>query len=137
MHLAEHWHHCGIAVSDLDAAISWYEDNLGFRVEKRFRLPDAHLDIANLTSPSGARIELLQQETPTPSPNTGRDLLTPGAMHLCFEVDDVEALTAELKARNVQITQEPKIIAPAGVKNCWIADLEGNPIEFIEPLDRP
>lgn len=55
-------HHVAIEVDDLDGAIAWYGDYLGFRFERRFELPDAGISIAYMTS-AALRIELLRRGT--------------------------------------------------------------------------
>lgn len=128
-------HHVALAVADLEATIRWYEEKLDFSVERRFHLPDPGIDIVYLTDAAGTRLELLRRtDRPTTPPEGGPDLLAPGARHICFVVDDLEAEAARLRARDVVFTQEIKAIEPAGVKNFWIRDHEGSPIEFIELL---
>ena len=126
-------HHCAVAVADLEATIAWYCDKLDFRVEKRFTLPDAKLEIVKLISDGGVRLELLAQ-TDVIGAIRDQDLMAPGAKHICFATGDVEKTAAEMRRRGVKITQEPKVIPESDEKNLWIADNEGNLIEFIEEL---
>jgi catechol 2,3-dioxygenase-like lactoylglutathione lyase family enzyme len=133
--LTRHLHHVALAVADLDATLRWYEDTLDFRLERRFYLPDPGIDIAYLTAGPGVRIELLCHTGRAAAPPGGPpDLLAPGARHICFEVDDLDAAADTLRRRGVPFTQEPKVIEAAGVKNFWIADNTGSAIEFIEQL---
>lgn len=132
--LSDRIHHFGVAVAELEGAVAWYCEKLGFTVEKRFSLPEAHLDIVKLANPRGVRIELLKsfREGVTRSDEQGLD--EPGAKHLCFLVDDIEEAVAEMRRRGIEVVQKPKVIEASGEKNCWIADLEGNRIEYIEEL---
>ncbi|HEX7070758.1 MAG TPA: VOC family protein [Rhodothermales bacterium] len=134
--LSDRLHHYAVAVADLEASRLWYEEKLDFRVEKRFVLEDARVSIVKLISPGGVRVELLKSLRPDVPPRRAADLVDPGEKHLCFHVDDIEATVAELRRRGIRIAQEPKVIPESGEKNCWIADLEGNMIEYIEELDR-
>ena len=120
-------HHVAIEVADLDGAIAWYRHYLDFRFERRFELPDAGISIAYMTG-DALRIELLRRSQAQP----GEDV-RPG-MHVCFEVDDIELAADELRSRGIELAQEPKLIAPAGVKNLWIRAFEGHQIEFLEPV---
>ena len=129
------FHHCALVVADLEASLEWYQEKLDFRVESRFFLPEAQLDIAYLVSPGGFRLELItrrQTSAEQPGDAPTADLITPGRMHICFEVKDVEAAAETLRQRKVTFVQQPKTIETAGVKNLWIADNEGNSIEFLE-----
>jgi catechol 2,3-dioxygenase-like lactoylglutathione lyase family enzyme len=131
--LAERIHHHGIAVADLEGAVAWYCEKLGFDVEKRFALPEAHLEIVKLVAPSGVRIELLRSSREgIQADHRGPD--EPGSEHLCFGVDDVEAAAAEARRRGITVVQAPQEIEASREKNCWIADPEGNMIEFIEEI---
>ncbi len=126
-------HHWAVVVADLEAAINWYRDKLDFRIEKRFTLSDAKIEIVKLISDAGVRLELLTR-TKGVSAIRDQDLMSPGSKHICFATDDVEKTAAELRRRGVKITQEPKVIRESNEKNLWIADNEGNLIEFIEEL---
>jgi catechol 2,3-dioxygenase-like lactoylglutathione lyase family enzyme len=126
-------HHCAVAVADLEASINWYRDKLDFRIEKRFTLTDAKIEIVKLVSDAGVRLELLTQ-TDVIGAIREQDLMAPGSKHICFQTDDVEKTAIELRRRGVRITQGPKVILESNEKNLWIADNEGNLIEFIEEL---
>ena len=133
--LSDRIHHFAVAVADLEGAVAWYGEKLGFSIQKRFSLPEAHLDIVKLVTSTGVRIELLKSHREGISPREERGLDEPGAKHLCFEVADVEEAVGEMRRRGIEVVQEPKVIEASGEKNCWIADLEGNRIEFIEELE--
>lgn len=88
-------HHFALVVEHLDASISWYQEILGFVLERRFGFPDIGVEIAHIIHPSDVRIELIQQEGSVPSPDRGLDafgaLRTRGAKHIGLLVDDIEA----------------------------------------------
>ncbi len=131
MNLTHTLHHTAIEVRDLDGAIDWYRDYLNFRFERRIELVDAGIEIAYMVS-DALRIELLRRaEEGDTSEATNRFR---SSMHICFAVDDVDAAAGELRRRGVEFAQEPKLIAPAGVKNLWIRAFEGHLIEFLEVL---
>jgi catechol 2,3-dioxygenase-like lactoylglutathione lyase family enzyme len=122
-------HHTAIEVQDLEAAIEWYGSKLGFVFDRRFELPEAQIEIAYMTTDS-FRIELLRRADSVPEPERFRP-----SMHICFEVDDLNAAEAALERKGVEFAQRPKLIGPARVRNLWIRDHEGHLIEFLEPLD--
>lgn len=50
--------------------------------------------------------------------------------HMCFEVEGLEALRADLQGKGLEVTEIKK-----GLDNsyqCWIKDPDGNPIELME-----
>jgi methylmalonyl-CoA/ethylmalonyl-CoA epimerase len=101
-------HHIGVAVDDLDAAIARYETLFGATVEHRERVEDQGVEAASLHV-GVSRIELL---APTgPDTPVGKFLAKrgPGMHHVAFEVADVAAELARLKADGVElIDEEPR-----------------------------
>lgn len=101
-------HHVGIAVDDLDAAVARYVALFGATVEHRERVDEQGVEAASLRV-GGSRIELL---APTgPDTPVGRFLAKrgPGMHHVAFEVEDVAAELARLKADGVElIDEEPR-----------------------------
>ncbi len=134
MALSDRLHHFAVAVSDLNGSVDWYSEKLDFKVEKHFTLPDAQLEIIKLISNGRVRIELLKYKGEASGRKEKRGLVEPGSKHICFDVDDIMATAGELRRRGVKLVQEPKVIRESGEKNIWIADNEGNMIEFIEEM---
>src|ERR671931_1116744 len=88
-------HHLGVAVEDLDAALSTYERLFGAEVEHRATVADQGVEAASLRVGDG-RVELLEPlgaDTPV-----GRFLEKrgPGMHHVAYEVDDVAAAVTRL-----------------------------------------
>ena len=95
-------HHVGIAVADLDEAVSTYSGLLGGTLEHREALPDQGVEAASVLF-GGSRIELLAptaDDTPV-----GRFLAKrgPGMHHIAYEVDDIGAALAELAAAGTEL----------------------------------
>ena len=98
-------HHIGIAVEDLDVAIALYDALFGGSVEHRERVEEQGVEAASLRVGS-SRVELLAPlgpETPV-----GKFLAKrgPGMHHVAFEVEDVAAELARLRADGVQLIDE-------------------------------
>ena len=98
----------GIAVDDLDGAVATYAALFGATVEHRARVEEQGVEAASLRV-GASRIELLAPVGPdTP---VGRFLAKrgPGLHHVAFEVADVGAELARLKAEGVElIDEEPR-----------------------------
>jgi methylmalonyl-CoA/ethylmalonyl-CoA epimerase len=88
-------HHLGVAVVNLDEALSTYERLFGAHVEQRATVDDQGVHAASVRVGDG-RVELLEplgEDTPV-----GRFLAKrgPGMHHVAYEVADLRATLAEL-----------------------------------------
>ncbi len=101
-------HHLGIAVEDLDEAVSTYERFFGGELEQRETVADQGVEAASVRV-GASRVELLAslgEETPV-----GKFLAKrgPGMHHVAYEVDDVRAGLRELEAEGAElIDTEPR-----------------------------
>lgn len=123
-------HHGALSVGDLDASIAWYEDMLGFEIERREHLPHIPADVAFLRS-GGFRLELfhLKDAAPLP-PERGmpdQDLRTHGFKHLCFGVRNAAAALGVLRSRGAEIVMECDM---NGVRVAFLRDNTGNLVEI-------
>ena len=131
-------HHFALSVPNLDEAIRWYKDVLGFEVERRFGFPELKTEVAHLISSSEIRIELLCAEGAATSPDLGRDafgaIATQGAKHIGLQVENIDEAIKELRTKEVKILHEVTTVGLAGVRNFWILDNAGNQIEINQAL---
>ena len=98
-------HHLGVAVEDLDEAVTTYERIFGARLEHRETVPDQGVEAACLRVGEG-RVELLAslgEETPVGKFLTKRG---PGMHHVAYEVEDVQAAIDELAGQGVELVDE-------------------------------
>jgi methylmalonyl-CoA/ethylmalonyl-CoA epimerase len=101
-------HHLGVAVDDLDAAVTTYGRLFGAEVEHLATVEDQGVRAASLKIGDG-RVELLEpldQDTPV-----GRFLASrgPGMHHVAYEVGDLDATLAELARAGADlIDHEPR-----------------------------
>src|SRR5438105_10585847 len=98
-------HHLGVAVDDLDAAVTTYERVLGARLEHRETVADQGVEAAALRVGEG-RVELLASlgdETPV-----GKFLAKrgPGMHHVAYEVDDLPAELGRLARQGAELIDE-------------------------------
>lgn len=129
------FHHGGVSVPDIDAAIEWYGRVLGFEIEKQFYIPPAKARAAMIRK-GPLRFELFEPEQGQPLPE-GRshppsDIQTHGNKHVAFRVDDVEAFIAEMADKGIDV---PFVVREQFGKGCFIRDCAGNLIEFVEESD--
>src|SRR5690348_16160201 len=97
--------HLGVAVADLDEAVTTYERVLGARLEHRETVPDQGVEAASLRVGEG-RVELLAslgEDTPV-----GKFLAKrgPGMHHVAYEVEDVRSALEELAGEGVELVDE-------------------------------
>jgi methylmalonyl-CoA/ethylmalonyl-CoA epimerase len=101
-------HHLGVAVEDLDEALSTYQRLFGAELEHRATVPDQGVEAAVVRVGDG-RVELLEPldgDTPV-----GRFLAKrgPGMHHVAYEVEDVgEAVTRLTEAGAEMIDSRPR-----------------------------
>jgi len=101
-------HHLGVAVEDLDQAVSTYERLFGARLEHRETVPEQGVEAASLRVGEG-RVELLAslgEETPVGKFLSKRG---PGMHHVAYEVADVGVAIGELAEQGVELVdQKPR-----------------------------
>jgi methylmalonyl-CoA epimerase len=98
-------HHLGVAVPDLDEALSTYERLFGARLEHRATVAEQGVEAAAVLVGAG-RVELLAplaEDTPV-----GRFLAKrgPGMHHVAYEVDDVAAELRAAAAKGAELIDE-------------------------------
>ena len=98
-------HHVGVAVDDLDRALTTYLDDLGGALEHRDELVEQGV-LAAAVMVGSDRVELLAptgDDTPV-----GRFLAKrgPGMHHIAYRVDDVAAALADLAAAGAELIDE-------------------------------
>jgi methylmalonyl-CoA epimerase len=109
--------HVGVAVDDLDAALTLYAETLGMPVVHRETVTEQGVE-AVLLDVGENHVELLSPLGPdTP---VGKFLAKkgPGLHHVAYQVSDVEATLAALKAAGVRLIDEtPRV----GIRNSRVA----------------
>ncbi|MCL2541177.1 MAG: VOC family protein [Nocardioidaceae bacterium] len=115
-------------VHDVDAAIDFYRTHLGFEEVMHPAPAFAMLDRAGLR---------LLLSAPGGGPGGGQampdgSLPEPGGWNrFAVEVDDVDAMTARLRAAGVTFRSD--VVTGVGGKQVVLDDPSGNPVELFEP----
>ncbi len=145
-------HHLGLTVADIERSIRFYRDCLGLALVRR-RSTDAdyigrqtgyagaRLEVASLQmgSGSGPTLELAQYVShpgPANEPGTNR----PGCAHLCFQVDDLQAIYEKLRQQGVSFQSPPVAITSGPNQGGWgiyLRDPDGFTIELFQPPRQP
>jgi len=127
--------HVGINVADLDAMTGWYAAALGLEVEFEFALDHVELRGVMLRSPQGYRIELLHRASSTAGIRAATPVdaaLTRGYGHLALDVPVVDEAYVKLLASGATDRMSPRPSPEHGVRMAYVADPEGNLIEFLD-----
>jgi methylmalonyl-CoA/ethylmalonyl-CoA epimerase len=114
--------HVGVAVKNLDEAISVYRDILGFKLLGIHVLTERKVKVAFLSTGGETQIELLEplgSESPVAKFLESRG---EGIHHIAIKVDNIEKTLEELKKKGVMLVDEkPRVGA------------EGKRIAFVHP----
>ena len=115
--------HVAIVVPDLSEAVDRYRDALGAEAGPPQDLPEHGVRVVFVTLPN-TKVELLEV-LGEGSPVAGFLQKNPsgGIHHICFEVADIHAAIADLKAKGATILGEPRVGA------------HGTLIVFVHPRD--
>ena len=125
-------HHITASATDVDRAVKWYQDVLGFRLEQRGSRNNGAFQFAELSIP-GFGLALTQQGQ-RPATDAAATPAAPAAagnrwIHIVFAVADPAKTLELIKARGGM----PRVRGAAGapVTSFLINDSEGNEIEFV------
>ena len=100
-----HIDHVGIAVSDLDAAVTWYEEMFGATVAHRERIESDGVDEALIKVADGY-IQLLQPFTDTSPLAKYMERNGEGLHHVGYRVADCDAVLESVKAKGARAVDE-------------------------------
>ena len=114
-------------VSDVEAAVPFYTEGLGFTVDVHPGPGFASLALGDLrlllSRPGGGG----GQSMPT-----GEQPQPGGWNRIQFETSDIEATVAKLRATGARFRND--IVTGNGGKQCLVEDPSGNPIELFQPF---
>jgi methylmalonyl-CoA/ethylmalonyl-CoA epimerase len=112
--------HVAIVVPDIENALGFWRDALGLELHHVEDVPSQKSQVAFL--PLGeSEVELVR---PTSDDSGVAKFLTErgsGMHHLCFEVDDIDGMLTDLKAKGIRLINETAM------------QLEGRKVAFVHP----
>lgn len=140
-----HIRHVGIVVADLERALAFWRDVIGFRVVKRVEecgpyidallgLEDVKVTTVKLRAPDSNLVELLYFHShPNKSSWQGTPCST-GLSHLALTVDDIEAECVRLGDAGVSFLSPPQTSPDGYAKVAYGSGLDGVLLELVELL---
>lgn len=137
--------HVGIVVEDLATATEFFVE-LGLEVEGKGQAEGPEVD--RIVGLEGVRSEVVMLQTadgqrrlelakfhspPSPGGNPHEPGNKPGIRHLAFVVDDIDAMVAGLRTRDIELVGE-LVRYEDSYRLCYVRGPEGIIVELAEPL---
>ena len=119
--------HVALKVSDINRSLAFYRDRLGFQEMMHLDRDDGSLWLVYLRITDTQFLELFPGGEGEEAPGPDRTAIN----HFCLETADLDATANALRAAGITLTVEPKM-GLDGNRQCWIADPDGNRIEFMQ-----
>ena len=111
--------HVAVVVDDMEKALSFWRDALGMELHELRDVPAEKSQVAFLPLP-GSEVELVM---PTSNDSGIAKYLAkrgPGMHHICLEVDDIDEMMTQLKAKGVRLINEEPRTAADGKRYAFI-----------------
>jgi methylmalonyl-CoA/ethylmalonyl-CoA epimerase len=112
--------HIAILVENIENALEFWQDQLGLTLDHIEDVPSQASKVAFLPVGEG-EVELVEPTDPESGLAKYLEKRGEGMHHLCFQVDDIEAMLDLLKAKDVRLINESPV------------DLPGRRMAFIHP----
>lgn len=135
--------HVGIAVPDLDAALTWYAENVGLvstheEINEEQGVREAMLSVPG--SPDGAtQIQLLAPLDENSTIAKFIDRSGPGLQQLAYRVTDLDAISTHLREQGVRLLYDAprRGTADSRINFLHPKDAGGVLVELVEPAANP
>jgi len=111
--------HVAVLVDDMEKALSFWRDALGMDLHELRDVPAEASQVAFLPLP-GSEVELVRPTTDDSGIAKYLAKRGPGMHHLCLEVDDIEAMLAQLKGKGVRLINESPRASSDGKRYAFI-----------------
>lgn len=121
--MVEGLHHVAVRAADIEKAVEFYTDVLGFREEMRLTFEDGSYLVQVRAGDS--IVELFGGGRPG-----GEDRGEVGYTHIALKVDSVDTEHKRLSELGYEFHVEPQDVQ--GIRCAFFRDPDGNPIELIE-----
>jgi methylmalonyl-CoA/ethylmalonyl-CoA epimerase len=128
--------HVGVAVEDMDAALTLYTGSLAMPLQHRETVESQGVDAA-LLGVGGGHVELLSPLGPETPVGRYLERRGPGLHHVAYAVDDIDAALEELRGAGLRLIDEtPRV----GIRNSRVAFLHPEALggvltEIVQPAE--
>lgn len=138
--------HTGLVVTDLDRALHFWCNLLGFKVVKQMAesgphidammgLEDVHVTTAKLSAPDGCLLELLCFHSHPDKPRWEGTPYSTGFTHIALTVEDLDQLVSKLTQEGVSFPAPPQRSPDGYAKVIYAKGPEGVLLELVEILN--
>lgn len=138
--------HTGLVVADLEKALYFWRDLLGFRVEKRIDESGPHIDAmmglkdvrvttVKMTAPEGGMIELLHFQSHPDIPSWLGQPYSTGFTHVAMTVSNLDEAYEKLAKAGAVFNAPPQYSPDGAVKVIYCKGPEGVLLELVERLN--
>ena len=111
--------HIAVVVDDMEKALAFWRDALGVPLHELRDVPAEESQVAFLPL-AGAEVELVMPTTDDSGIAKYLAKRGQGMHHLCLEVDDIEGMLVQLKAKNIRLINEEPRTTVDGKKYAFI-----------------
>jgi catechol 2,3-dioxygenase-like lactoylglutathione lyase family enzyme len=144
--------HAGLTVSDLERALRFWRDAIGFEETGRGTVRWPHLDRltgvaeteiewVGLSLADGTQVELQEYHHPRGRPCGPGGEGDPGRGHLGLRVDDLDRVVGRLRDAGAELRSAEPVLLERGAYSGWRAvyaiDPDGISVELMEPPTAP
>ena len=141
--------HTGITVSNLERALAFWRDVLGFELSHTAHqkgdlaqeitgVEGVELKLAVLKTPGGHKIELLEYLAPADRKRANLRPCDVGSVHVALLVDDLDLVLERISASGWKAAGKPQTLKTgpnAGKRVVYVRDPDGSTIEFMQVRD--
>ena len=138
--------HTGLVVANLEGALHFWRDLLGFRVEKQMDesgphidammgLKDVRVNTVKMTAPEGGMIELLHFQSHPDVPAWRVKPYSTGFTHIAMTVGNLDEVFKKLSAAGAVFPGPPQYSPDGTVKVIYCNGPEGVLLELVERLN--
>jgi catechol 2,3-dioxygenase-like lactoylglutathione lyase family enzyme len=138
--------HTGITVSNLERALAFWRDVLGFELSHTAHqkgemaqeitgVEGAEIKLAVLRAPGGHKIELLEYLAPADRKRGDIRPCDVGSVHVALLVEDLDAVLAQIAASGWEAAGKPQTLKTgpnAGKRVVYVRNPDGTTIEFMQ-----
>jgi catechol 2,3-dioxygenase-like lactoylglutathione lyase family enzyme len=139
--------HLGITVSNLETALRFYQDLLGFKIHKMAlesgecldnfsALKNVSVTTVKMYDKNKNMLELLHYKSHPEKPfnNRARRLSEVGCSHFALTVSDLDSLYKKLTKEGIKFNHPVQVTPDGKVKVAFCRDPDGTFIEMVEEL---